>query len=609
MPNTIAQNLQRLIDARAAISAAIASMGGTVSQSDGFEEFATAIETIPSGGGGGGSTILNGTSDPTSAIGADGDVYLKTSNAVVESVTFVNPVIMQLDYYCNENSVIEFDCMLPAPTNSYDTPWGSRGNVDHFIAYNGGMLRYVFSGTSGDVGDISSYYNKRIKITLSRTYCKMEYEDSEVYNVTFEGGTSTSTVHLGLFSLFGNDSGSDNSMCRASGTLYGMKIYENGTLVRDYVPYMDGSKYCVIEQLSGTIFYSINGDLTGSSTAGDTYYIKEGFVKVNSEWVPLVGADIDDVNINVTGTGVSILSGTPEPDVSLGNEGDFYVQYYDGTDLPEGYSSLRYIEVGSTSGPYIDTGLTSSADISCEISLQLIGTPTANRWFYGAFSGSKGSPILGFQNNRFEGYIVSGGAIQDNDTDVHTFLVDANGISVDGSVKQTGNWSSISVGTPLYLFARGGDIAAINNTRIFYCKQWNNGTLVRHLIPARRDSDNAIGMFDIVNNEFHANQGTGSFDGSGYADNEVLAVFVKENDTWQEVVGTTVSNIASTGTWTMSDDYNDTTDKPSINSVTLKGNVTDADLGIQSCMYDPVTDELYTMVDGIRVVLASDIKA
>ena len=58
-----------------------------------------------------------------------------------------------------------------------------------------------------------------------------------------------------------------------------------------------------------------------------------------------------------------------------------------------------------------------------------------------------------------------------------------------------------------------------------------------------------------------------------------------------------------------STNYNDLTDKPSINSVTIQGNVVDADLGIQNCKYDPSTDELYTNVDGTRVVLASDIKA
>ena len=259
-------------------------------------EMPTEIASISGEGGGGGSTILNGTSDPANAIGANGDIYLKTNNSILESVTFQIPVTMQLDYYCNENSVIEFDCSLPSSTNTYDTPFGSRGLVDHFIAYNGGILRYSFSGATGNVGDISEYYNKRIKITLSRTYCKMEFEDSEVYNVSFDGGTSTATVKLGLFSLFTNNNGDDLTACCSNGTFYGMKIYENGILVRDYAPYFDGLVYCIINTLSGDIFYPLNGVLIGTSVPGDTYNIVNSFVKVNSEWQSLIGSDINDVN-------------------------------------------------------------------------------------------------------------------------------------------------------------------------------------------------------------------------------------------------------------------------------------------------------------------------
>lgn len=295
MPNTIAQNLQRLIDAKTAIADAITTMGGTVAVGDGLEDFASDIATIPSGGGGG-ATILNGTASPTSDLGNDGDVYLKTSNEVAESVTFANPVTMQLDYCCNENSVIEFDCSLPDPVNWYDTPWGSRGGADYFIAYNGGMLRYVFGGVSGNVGDISSYYNQRIKITLSKTYCKMEYNGSEIYNVSFTGGSTAATTKLGLFTLFTDNSGGDMGECRSNGTLYAMKIYENDVLVRNYMPYFNGSNYCVINTLTSDIFYPLRGTITGTTTTGDIYTIIGSFVKVNSAWQLLIGSDIDDVN-------------------------------------------------------------------------------------------------------------------------------------------------------------------------------------------------------------------------------------------------------------------------------------------------------------------------
>lgn len=51
MPNSIADNLQRLINAKTAIASAITEKGGTVESGDGFEEFAADIATIVGGGG------------------------------------------------------------------------------------------------------------------------------------------------------------------------------------------------------------------------------------------------------------------------------------------------------------------------------------------------------------------------------------------------------------------------------------------------------------------------------------------------------------------------------------------------------------------------------
>ena len=51
MPNTIADNLARLQQAKSDIANAIITKGGTVNSGDGLEDFATDIGTIPSGGG------------------------------------------------------------------------------------------------------------------------------------------------------------------------------------------------------------------------------------------------------------------------------------------------------------------------------------------------------------------------------------------------------------------------------------------------------------------------------------------------------------------------------------------------------------------------------
>lgn len=63
MPNnTIADNLGRLVTAKTDIANAITTMGGTVNEGDGFEEFPADIATIPSGGEIIEGTIRNGSS-------------------------------------------------------------------------------------------------------------------------------------------------------------------------------------------------------------------------------------------------------------------------------------------------------------------------------------------------------------------------------------------------------------------------------------------------------------------------------------------------------------------------------------------------------------------
>ena len=49
--------------------------------------------------------------------------------------------------------------------------------------------------------------------------------------------------------------------------------------------------------------------------------------------------------------------------------------------------------------------------------------------------------------------------------------------------------------------------------RMYYCKVWENGTLIRDFIPILRDSGD-VGMYDLVQHKFYGNAGTGAFTGS-----------------------------------------------------------------------------------------------
>lgn len=47
--------------------------------------------------------------------------------------------------------------------------------------------------------------------------------------------------------------------------------------------------------------------------------------------------------------------------------------------------------------------------------------------------------------------------------------------------------------------------------KLYSFKIYDNGTLIRDFIPCYRVADNEVGLYDIVNNQFYTNQGTGSF--------------------------------------------------------------------------------------------------
>ena len=70
---------------------------------------------------------------------------------------------------------------------------------------------------------------------------------------------------------------------------------------------------------------------------------------------------------------------------------------------------------------------------------------------------------------------------------------------------------------PLFLFAQNETSSApvhITGTkRVYSCKIKQNNNWVRYFVPAKRKSDNVLGMYDIINGTFYTNAGSGTFTG------------------------------------------------------------------------------------------------
>ena len=107
--NTIADNLQRLIDAKADIADAITEMGGTVTAGDGYEEFPDDIRTIPTGGESSFKANVNVTTEPNATVVATRISYpLKVYATVGASINITDGFTVLTGVGAGENTTVNF---------------------------------------------------------------------------------------------------------------------------------------------------------------------------------------------------------------------------------------------------------------------------------------------------------------------------------------------------------------------------------------------------------------------------------------------------------------------------------------------------------------------
>ena len=86
--------------------------------------------------------------------------------------------------------------------------------------------------------------------------------------------------------------------------------------------------------------------------------------------------------------------------------------------------------------------------------------------------------------------------------------------NINGSTLSDIAYGNFQCSGNLYLFAlnNNGSMTFVEgNKRIYSCKIYNNDTLVRDFIPAKRISDNKCGLWDKVNLKFYTDENGGNF--------------------------------------------------------------------------------------------------
>ena len=188
--------------------------------------------------------------------------------------------------------------------------------------------------------------------------------------------------------------------------------------------------------------------------------------------------------------------------------------------LPDTYQQVDYIQSSGTQ--YIDTGVPITSDLRMVLERANVDTNDCiegaiynqNRPFSvfawannGATNGYFGS-LVGSDTSTWSS---SGVPI---DTNKHTVDLSSGSQKLDGTEygTQTIQPNSLTIGllgwhihTSTYPSWTGF------SAKVYSCKFYNGGGLIRDFIPCYRKSDNVIGLYDIINGTFYTNSGTGSF--------------------------------------------------------------------------------------------------
>ena len=191
--------------------------------------------------------------------------------------------------------------------------------------------------------------------------------------------------------------------------------------------------------------------------------------------------------------------------------------------LPTGYTELEWLQ--SDGACCIDLGVISYGNDEVEHKFQRPSTleSSVDSWF-GSIQNSAAVPRFSIGASSSSGIFAGFNftkPLAEYDNNIHiislkkvssTYYASIDGVTVSYVPSSASTNPSINS----YLFARNSSTITYDGTgtRIFYHKQNRyDGTPLLDLVPAKRDSDNALGMYDLVSNAFLGNSGTGTFTG------------------------------------------------------------------------------------------------
>lgn len=194
--------------------------------------------------------------------------------------------------------------------------------------------------------------------------------------------------------------------------------------------------------------------------------------------------------------------------------------------LPSAYQRVEYIESNGTQ--YINTGYDLTTSTSAELDIyfnpsvnndkRIISYERSGDYIFDIYyeRSSIGNSIR-FRSGRplvqqTFSLTTPQRLVVKNENKNNTMYAYVNGTQIGSSTIYGQNL--LASNSKLFIFARNDGYTpatAFGSFKLYSCKIYNNGNLMRNFIPCYRKADNEIGLYDGVSKVFYTNAGTGTF--------------------------------------------------------------------------------------------------
>ena len=463
-------------------------------------------------------------------------------------------------YRHNKNTVVDVRVAYTAP-GSYQVVYGARNTSNNATQFgvwlNGSKFMNKTCQNSAGTSSYTVTANRIYDIHISKSGANTvtSPEDASInYDLANGNGTDGNNASGNDFLLAMNQSNSSSTgswPCKCK--VWFCKIYDNGTLVRDFVPVVrrsdevagfydtvnnqfygkqnaDAAALDVGPTISGGLHLVISPDATYdlSSLEIDAECISEGGTLTGDiNWSVLPNLTIETgTTLDLAGHNLSApaITGSGTITDSVGTALFGY------EDVLSGYERITYLQ--SSGSQFIDTGYVHNKDTKVLIRVEftkVTGYSNGYCVFYGARSSDRKTQLGGWLHN---GKFME--ACDDSASD--TSLAAAVGTIYDAELAKTGSYGVLNLATGVYTTLGSGNgyatspiqngtpqtdyIFAIHqdggtvwwcNMKCYGCKVWTGNTLERDFIPVRRTSDGVLGMLDLAHGKFYTNAGSGTF--------------------------------------------------------------------------------------------------